>query len=334
MTLSNKIKGCLIGGALGDALGYPIEFKTEDDIRRIYGDKGITELPNPGCISDDTQMTLFTCEGILKSDGDIISSIYQAYQSWLKTQNVSKSKFSFSLGKTIEVNTGIKSDLLHIPELNIRRSPGDTCISALLQNRMGTIARPLNDSKGCGGVMRAAPLGFLESPMRLGCETAAITHGHPGGYIPAGILADIVHQAVYTNFNLQTIIDNSFNNAMTMFPYPDITGLYDKAMYFLNSGIPDKAAINAIGKGWTGDEALIIAIYSVLKHKNNVRDALICAVNHDGDSDSTGAIAGNIIGAYLGYEAMPKDWECRLELKNVILTTAEKLALRIQQTQE
>ena len=62
--------------------------------------------------------------------------------------------------------------------------------------RMGTIEQPLNDSKGCGGVMRVAPIGLVaddeQAAFRLACEAAAITHGHPSGYYSAGCFAAIV----------------------------------------------------------------------------------------------------------------------------------------------
>ena len=71
MTISDKIKGSLIGGAIGDALGYPVEFDKYDYIIKKYGDRGITEfkISNTGkaLVSDDTQMTLFTANGILNA---------------------------------------------------------------------------------------------------------------------------------------------------------------------------------------------------------------------------------------------------------------------------
>ena len=84
-------------------------------------------------------------------------------------------------------------------------------------------------------------------------------------------------------------------------------------------------SIIELGEGWTGDEALAIAIYSALKYQDNVKDALLCAVNHNGDSDTTGSITGHIIGAHLGYENIPKDWEEKLELREVILDVAARM---------
>ena len=67
--IKDRIRGSLIGGAIGDALGYPVEFVTYNQIRNSYGDEGITkfQLNSKGVaeISDDTQMTLFTANGLL-----------------------------------------------------------------------------------------------------------------------------------------------------------------------------------------------------------------------------------------------------------------------------
>ena len=75
--------------------------------------------------------------------------------------------------------------------------------------------------------------------------------------------------------------------------------LIARALELAGSDIPDQVAIESIGGGWTGHEALAIAIYSAIKHQDSFEDAVISCVNHSGDSDSTGAICGNIMGCLL-----------------------------------
>lgn len=75
-----------------------------------------------------------------------------------------------------------------------QRAPGNTCLSALSFGGHGMIDKPINDSKGCGGAMRTAPTGLLSSAsvdivFRLGAAAAALTHGHPSGYLSAGMVA-------------------------------------------------------------------------------------------------------------------------------------------------
>lgn len=86
----------------------------------------------------------------------------------------------------------------------------------------------------------------------------------------------------------------------------------------------DAATIKSIGGGWTAEDALAIAIYACLKYKS-FEDIIICAANHDGDSDSTAAIAGNIIGAYLGVDAIPEYYITHVELRDIILEIADDL---------
>ncbi len=147
----DKICGSLIGGAIGDALGYQIEFK------RNIKDKEITSFKNgTGIISDDTQMTLFTANALLfrETRGAMrgiallpVDAIYESYLDWLDTQNHTGNHHSISWIKDLK-------------ELNIPQAPGNTCISALSSGIKGTIDNPINNSKGCGGIMRVAPIGL------------------------------------------------------------------------------------------------------------------------------------------------------------------------------
>ena len=159
---SEYFRGCLIGGAIGDALGYAVEFLSYPCIVAKYGKEGITKYDiNEGekaLISDDTQMTLFTANGILVGKtrsiirgigADPYCYVHYAYKDWLTTQGY-KPKEDFK-----------RSWLLDIPELHHRRAPGNTCLTALQSKEMGTLENPLNTSKGCGAVMRMAPFGLM-----------------------------------------------------------------------------------------------------------------------------------------------------------------------------
>lgn len=210
----NKIAGCLLGGAAGDALGYAIEFDDEKTIFSKYGEAGIQNFDldftsGEAIISDDTQMTLFTAEGILLADNpyiykDFIYGVFEAYQDWYRTQ-------------MFRMHPSKKIWLSDIPELNQRRAPGNTCLSALGSGKFGGIDEPINNSKGCGGVMRVAPIGLFYSQDKLsidvidrfGASAAALTHGHPMGYISAAGLVHIVNLAVYKpEMSLKEIVDD------------------------------------------------------------------------------------------------------------------------------
>ena len=333
----NRFRGCLLGGAAGDALGYAVEFMTAEDIFIKYGENGITRYELQGgkaLVSDDTQMTLFTANGLLvgttlqQTGGRFYSypsTISLAYRDWLLTQQPG-------------APFGALSWLNNIPELNKRRAPGTTCLMALSSGILGSIARPVNGSKGCGGVMRVAPIGLylpslgfsLYDSDMVAAEAAALTHGHPLGYIPAAALAQIIGYAVnMPGSPLLHSVMSAKHALIKLFPEtPEVSvmnGLIDKAMELSMLDLDDLDAIRQLGEGWTGEECLAIAIYCALKYSDDFDAALIASVNHDGDSDSTGAVTGNILGAYLGLDAIPEKYIKNLELRDVILDIADDL---------
>ena len=246
---------------------------------------------------------------------------------------------------------GRKDDgwLIKIPELHHRRAPGNTCISALKQGKWDTEKTPLNNSKGCGGVMRVAPAGLyveanLPFPDRgmspydifdFGCDLASITHFHPSGYLPAGCLAIIISEIISGNSLI-----NSINRAMIILK--ERPG-YEETLNALNLALqlagdkqikPGPEIIKKIGEGWVAEEALAISCYCSLVAENDFARGIRLAVNHDGDSDSTGAITGNILGTFLGKGAIPKNWLAELELRGVIEEMARDLLLVFERGDE
>lgn len=332
-----RFRGCLLGGACGDALGAPVEFMARSEILQGFGPDGITTFApafgRRGGITDDTQMTLFTAEGLLRgaASGDrgrnhhaeLLRSVAQAYLRWLRTQG--------------EMNLeGLDEELVDglaiLPELNARRGPGRTCLSALHAMRvLGAPAR--NDSKGCGGVMRMAPAGLFAAgravsmtpaaTFRLGCDLAALTHGHPSGALPAGALAVLVRGLVRGE-SLDDALQATKGCLRRAPRHEETLSAILRAEDLAASGEPPETAIAMLGGGWVAEEALAIALYCALTARD-FGDGVWIAVNHDGDSDSTGAIAGNILGALWGEGAIPKDWLAELEAREVITAMAEEL---------
>jgi ADP-ribosylglycohydrolase len=87
-------------------------------------------------------------------------------------------------------------------------------------------------------------------------------------------------------------------------------------------------AFAELGEGWTGDEALAIALYAAMRHASDFFAALVLAVNHSGDSDSTGSICGAILGVACGAQAIPERLLINLERRDDL----EQLARAIAQT--
>ncbi len=181
--------------------------------------------------------------------------------------------------------------------------------------------------------MRMAPAGLALSRDRvflMAAEFAALTHGHPSGYLSAGTLAMIVFNLV-EGYELSAAIEDAMQELAMHKDHEECTAVLEKALSLLESDLPDQRAIQQIGEGWVGEEALAIAVYCAMKYPHDLSKALIAAVNHDGDSDSTGAITGNILGAYLGVGAIPGDWLAKLELREVITELADDLLVNYRE---
>lgn len=336
MNRLSRIRGCLLAGACGDALGYPVEFLSGGEIRRRFGAAGVREMElmdGLALMSDDTQMTLFTAEGMLtalRHGEDVTECVYQAYLTWLHTQYSNKKP-----GRHAD-----ESQLLKVDALHDRRAPGNTCLSALCSGHMGTVEAPLNTSSGCGGVMRTAPAGMLrlmntpdpeDAYAMQGATFAAITHGHPLGWLPAAMLADMVRQCLVSpELSLRDIALTSLARLERLWGntahWANFDELMNKALSLAERDMPDEEAIGLLGEGWVGDEALAIALYCCLRHPDSMEDCLSAAVTHRGDSDSTGAIAGNLLGAHLGEEAIPSRWLEHLEARETIEQLADRMA--------
>lgn len=344
--MQDKCRGSLVGGAVGDALGYEVEFLSLKSILKKYGDSGITRYTHrkneEALFSDDTQMSLFTLEGLMNgivateagSVEEILPSIKEAYLNWYKTQTLPPQPLPGSwIGR--------------LKALWARRAPGLTCMEALSTLSEGREVR--NISKGCGGVMRVAPIGiftgahphiysFKDTAVLAG-KAAELTHCHIASTLASALLATTVANCIMAEsvdrMQLSCIVTGGLIMLRKYFPGHDdelrpFGGLIEKAMELAKSDIQEREAIRQLGEGWVGDEALAIALFAVMRHVDDFEKCVVCAVNHDGDSDSTGAIAGNIIGAILGYSAIPRHFLDTLEIEPVLVSAADDLCADIE----
>ena len=337
--LKDHYLGCLLGGAVGDALGAPVEFMTMPEIREAFGPDGVVDYTpaygRVGAVTDDTQMTMFTAEGLLRGAcragtrgfSHTPSVVYHAYVRWLHTQGERSAKKKFEHDDD--------GWLIGVGALHSRRAPGATCLAALRGSEMGTIGEPLNQSKGCGGVMRVAPVGLLapHGPFEDGCEVAAITHGHPSGYLAAGCLALIVNLVVRWQ-TLGDAVAEMLDVLRTKPHHGEVMAAINQALALARetSLKPSPEVLERMGGGWVAEEALAISLYCALVAGNDFARGVSLAVNHGGDSDSTGAITGNILGALLGARAIPPRWLDRLELRAEITKLAEDLFTGFNET--
>jgi ADP-ribosylglycohydrolase len=302
----------MYGVAVGDALGAPVEFLTLEQIRERYGATGITDLDGwgghpAGSFTDDTQMTLATAIGLLsalhdhaeRGASDLVASLHGAYGAWLELQN----------------------------DPAEQRAPGHTCITALGSGRIGTVNMPLNNSKGCGGVMRVSPIGLAfpaEMAFRHGVDAAAVTHGHASGYLAAGYLAELIAR-VAEGEDLMSAASESCNGLGAWPDHGEVVHAVHGALAAATGGRDATEAIPELGAGWVAEEALAIGLFCAVRFAGDVRQACLAAVNHSGDSDSTGSICGALLGAAFGVDAMPSTWVERIERRTLLERIARQL---------
>lgn len=324
--LAGRILGGLYGGAVGDAVGYPLEFKSRAQIRAAAGAAGLTAPAGRLTVSDDTQMTLFTADGLLSglSVGDppsrdrIMARIRHAYLAWFRTQREDWASTATGLGQH--------------RELWAVRAPGSTCLAALGAGARGTIAAPANDSRGSGAVMRTAPLGLVPAidagtAFHLAHEAAALTHGHPAGRLSAAALAGLLRDLL-NETSMTVALDRMETRLAKVADGQDVlTKVRDARRLAARDDIAPEDAIAVLGEGWTGDEALAIGLYAALR-VDRFEDAIRLAAEHDGDSDTTASIAGQIWGVLYGVDVIPHAWVQRLDVLEALGDVAGRLVAR------
>jgi ADP-ribosylglycohydrolase len=358
-SLESRIHGCLLGGALGDSLGYAVEFDTIEAIRRRFGADGLTDLAaldGGSHFSDDTQMTLYTVDGLVEAlewansgvGADVNACLWLAYLRWLATQGeAAPASAPAPQPRWIDTHDVLRQ----------RRAPGSACISGLATGEMGTVYRPVNpDSKGCGTVMRSAPFGLIphispDAVYKLSADAASLTHGHPSARQSAGSFSLLIHRLVsgdsLHDAAAAVVAEVRGRDGVV----PELPLRLEAAVRLAGAGVlgPEEL-VRELGGGWVAEEAFAVGLYAALataprpdgatragattrsgatsgaaNPEEHFRAAVAVAVNHSGDSDSTGSIAGNILGAFYGEECLPAAWLAELEAPHVIRGMAELL---------
>jgi ADP-ribosylglycohydrolase len=316
----DRFLGCMYGLAIGDALGYPIEFLKLEEIRKILGPQGVigfNSLKHPliarmigqlvGSYSDDTQMTLATANALLKSKTDkiedIMEEIKKEYISWMRS-----------------------------PDNN--RAPGLTCLAGItnLEKGIHWTESGIN-REGCGAAMRVAPIGlYFNQDIHRVLKTTGIisecTHKNDSARDSAIALAygisDILRYANLDEPNSQFKPIKILEDIQTIELDEKVKNKLAQVKKVLEYPNTDKA-LNELGEGWIGREAVASSFYCFLKHPYDFKKAVLLATNTNGDSDSIASITGAISGAYNGINAIPADWIEQIENRKLLEQTARRL---------
>lgn len=336
-------RGCLLGGAIGDAYAAPVKFMPYDKIIELYGDggSGLFNKKNKelATITDDTQLTLFTAEGLLRSiarceekcmprtNKDTAMVVFRAYLRWLYTQGLKTPNWQ---------SNAYDGWLIKIKKLHGYRDPGVTCITSLGKGIMGTFEKPTNTSEKCGTVIRIAPVGLVESEENVfdvGARVGAITHGAPSAYYASGALAYIIY-CIIEGSTIEHATRKTIHYLEANEPDKVCAGALQQALELAKEQQVGVEHIHAFGSGFMAHEALGIGVYAALTYKDDFKKGLLFAACQSGNSNSTAVIAGSILGAYLGIDHIDEQLIKNLELNKEIDEMAKDLYRRYQNTQD
>jgi ADP-ribosylglycohydrolase len=297
-----RARGLLLGGALGDALGRPVEFLSLDEIRERFGPEGVREPDGPLVPTDDTGMSLAVAEALAVAGPDgpdaLMDAVVREFLRWRR-------------------------------ELREEDRPGATCLEATARLAAGTpwSESGVSWSKGSGAVMRAAPVGFFFAsyPVLLrevSRAVARVTHRHPTAQAAAVAVASAAKEAAE---NVPPALwGERVRRALQGMNAWEIDAALAEAGAVLREE-DDSAAMERLGEGWVSEEAAAMALAAVARHPDDFAAAIRCAVNHGGDSDTVGCIAGALLGARLGEDALPRPWLEALERADAIRDLADRL---------
>ncbi|MEC3954611.1 ADP-ribosylglycohydrolase family protein [Nocardia sp. CDC153] len=346
---AEAVLGCLFGGAVGDALGAPIETMLLPNIQQRYGVQGVTGEGSgfKGRISDETQLALFTMEALIRGARSrepgttaTVGLIQENLLVWLRGQGQ---------GALPEQPVPLQSGLTGYPELMTNRGPTQTTISAMRRVAarqrpevpLGTREHPINDSKGCAAVVRSAPCGLMSSmdhAFELACDAAALTHGNPSGWLPAGTLAATIF-GLCRGLDVRTALEQARAQLVRHRDHEETAQALDAAVRladtvaFRGRPMPVPGVLERLGSGVIGSEAMALGVCAAVCAENIggtpeqiFRNGVLLSVNHSGDSDSTGAICGALLGTRLGVNAIPQPWRARLDAAAAIERLAADFA--------
>ena len=323
MNISSRIQGAIYGAALGDGFGFPTEFKSFRDICVHWPPHGpMAPEGNPIHVTDDTQMSLAVGKALMQCYPD-------AWQP---------DKIADALVKTF-------IEWLNDPENN--RAPGMTCLVVCEELERGThwLQATARHSKGCGANMRVLPVALLGAKGishteigQLAQLQSAITHGHPTAlaaseitaiaiaHLVEGLAADqllttlIQHaqsqREIYHERYLQTVWEGPAMPSAQAYiqrGWEEVIAQLERVEKALPMYEAGSDPCVYTGMGWIAEEAFGTALFCFLLSPDNPEEVLRRAVATGGDSDSIACLAGAMVGAYCGIEALPQEWLARVE---------------------
>ncbi|CAM5260261.1 ADP-ribosylglycohydrolase family protein [Streptomyces tanashiensis] len=332
-----RVRGCLLGGALGDALGAGGDGRTLAELREAHGPDGLGD-PVPafgrrGAVTAATQMALFTVDGLIRAQvrrdtgaWHPPTDVHRAHLRWAATQR------DWGPDERRKDNGWLARE----EWLYARRNPPRACLTGLGDDLLGTLDKPKNpDAADSGALVRSAPFGLLvgwepQLVCQLAVECAAQTHGAAAAGLAAGAFAVTVH-GLARGGSVEAAVAGAVEQLAVRPGHEPVTEALDRALGAVREGAPDADRVTALGAGEDLAEGqLAAAVYCALVGED-VRHGLRLAVNHDGPSAVTGALTGALLGALHGETALPPAWLAELEGRATVLELADDFSMEMTQ---
>ncbi|MGW3418780.1 ADP-ribosylglycohydrolase family protein [Streptomyces phaeochromogenes] len=332
----SRVRGTLLGAAVGDTLGSPVAGLPMDGIREAHGAQGLTDLAfghgRRGAVSHLTQLTLFSMDGLIRAQvrrdtgaWHPPTDLHRAYLRWAATQ------------RDWGPDERRKEDgwLAREEWLYARREPARACLVGLGDEMMGTLDAPKNpEERGPEAAVRSAPFGLLvgwepQLVMQLAVECAAQTHGHPTAYLSAGAYAVVVH-GLARGESLDAAVQRALQLLAARPGHQPVSDALQQALGAVRQGMPTPARVEDLAGGGTAEGLLSVAVYCALVGEDT-RHGLCLSVNHGGDSAAAGALTGALLGSLHGETALPPAWLAELEGRPTMLVLADDFAMEMTQ---
>ena len=330
-------RGCLLGMAVGDAMGAPVESKRYPEICEAYGPQGLRGFDTANGlaeISSYTQIALFACNGLLLSvaRGHMdapkgMKHLALALKEWARVQHLPRSperRFCW-VGR--------------VSKLRRRRIMDARTLDALTREALGTPGKPANQGAGPGTLSAAVAVGLYFHPDRMGfqeigwmgAQAVALTHGDPLTFLSGAALAYITAGLVHApECPVDEQILQAGQTVLTQFSgmFPQAARLNmmlkDTVRLARNPEQPHQRVMEQL-ECLSAAQVLCGAVYAVLVSGGNADETMITAVNHSGKSAAVAAIAGALLGLSQGEEALPEFYLESLEGAEYIRELASDL---------
>lgn len=333
-------RGCLLGLAIGDAMGYPVDTKTWPQIQEEYGPYGLMgyDLRNGYAdVSSHTQLAAFSCNGLLL--GLTRGQVYGKMAPFVRYVGLAQQEWAIGQRRYDQPGRN-HCWMFRVSEMRHRHCTDTRMVETLNRGKLGSLEDPVNRHDTPAAIASAVASGIFadqgrlaqQETDRLGAECVALTHGHPLAFLPGAVVAHLISECLrHPNKRLKMLVKEALSALQQQFvrEYPrevsQITALTEQAVSLAEERLMRPSDAMERLKCDTGAEVLAGAVYAALLCEEDFDNAMVIAVNHSGRSSAVSSLTGAILGARMGEQALPEFYMEGLEIAVVLRDLADDL---------